>query len=69
MNATQLIAQVKCGIESGKRVFVTRHIVGRIGPVFEAKPLGFGTGNVMLRIGSQRDWVSVDPGMCNVTFE
>lgn len=67
MKLKELLQAVKEGNEDGGRVFVTRHIVGRMGPVYEAKALGFGTGDAMLRLsGGPGGWVTVDPLMCSV---
>jgi hypothetical protein len=67
MKLNELIRSVNEGNANGGRVFVTRHIVGRMGPVYEAKALGFGTGDAMLRLaGGPAGWVTVDPGMCSV---
>lgn len=60
-----LKADVERIVASGKRAFVTRHIVGRIGPVLEVKPLGFGTRDAMLRVGNS--WLTVDPMMCETS--
>jgi hypothetical protein len=66
MKLNELVKLVNEGNANGGRVYVTRHLTGRVGPVYEAKALGFGTGDVMLRIGGQRDWITKDPMMCTV---
>ena len=51
--------EIDCGSPASK-VFVQHHLGERLGPIFEAKPMGFGAKTAMVRINST-SWIQVCP--------
>lgn len=66
MTIKQLCREIKDMNANGQSPMVRRYPNEILGPVYEAKPAGFGSGCVMVRINA-RDWLLVDPLMSTVS--
>jgi len=49
-------------INAGQKPMANHHLHGRMGPILDAKMLGFGTQSIMIKLyGGPGGWVVIDP--------